>query len=71
MERAAERDERFIVDRRGEPKIVIMSVRDFIETIAPAPDVLKAIWSESRRKGTSKLGLREIDAEIAAYRRKQ
>ncbi|MBX3280448.1 MAG: type II toxin-antitoxin system Phd/YefM family antitoxin [Acidobacteria bacterium] len=71
MERAAENDERFIVDRRGEPKVVIMSVRDFVDTVAPAPDVLKAIWSESRRKGTDKLSMREIDAEVAAYRRKQ
>lgn len=71
MERAAERDERFIVDRRGEPKVVIMSVRDFIETVAPAPEVLKTIWSDSRRKGTDKLSTREINAEIRAHRRKR
>ncbi len=59
------------MDRRGEPQVVIMGITDFIKTIAPAPDILKAIWAESKRKGTNKLTLREINAEIAGYRRDQ
>ena len=35
MNRAVENNERFVVDRRGEPTVVIMSVEDFIKTIAP------------------------------------
>ncbi len=31
MNRAIENHERFIVDRRGEPAVVIMSVEDFIQ----------------------------------------
>jgi len=71
MARATEQDERFIVDRRGEPKVVIMSIRDFIETVAPAPGALKTAWSNSRRKRVNKLSMREIDSEIAAYRRQR
>jgi len=71
MRRAKENNERFVVDRRGEPQVIIMSVDDFIRTIAPPPDVLKEIWAESKRKGLNKLTMREINAEIAAYRREK
>jgi hypothetical protein len=71
MRRAIENGERFVVDRRGEPQVVIMGIEDFIKTIAPEPVVLRAIRSDARRKGTSKLSMRQIEAEIAAYRREQ
>jgi hypothetical protein len=44
-------------------------VKDHLDTVAPAPDWLKKIWAESKRKGTNKLSMRQIDAEIAAVRR--
>jgi prevent-host-death family protein len=69
MKRATENDERFLVDKRGEPTVIIMSVKDYVETIAPTPQILKRIGEASKRKGTDKLSMREIDAEIAAARR--
>ncbi|MBI4455099.1 MAG: type II toxin-antitoxin system Phd/YefM family antitoxin [Acidobacteria bacterium] len=69
MRRAKQKDERFVVDRRGEPQVVIMSINDFIKTIAPPPEWLKAIWAESKRKGTDKLTMRQINAEIKATRK--
>lgn len=71
MRRAKENNERFVVDRNGEPQVIIMSVNDFIRTIAPPPEVLEEIWAESKRKGLNKLTMREINAEIAAYRREK
>ena len=71
MKRATENDERFIVDKRGQPQVIIMSVNDYIKTIAPPPKVLQEIWADSKRKGTDKLTMREINAEIAAYRREK
>lgn len=71
MRRAIENEERFVVDRRGEPQVVIMGIEDFIKTIAPEPAVLRAIRSDARRRGTNKLSMRQIEAEIAAYRREQ
>jgi hypothetical protein len=38
MDLATKNNERFIVDRGGEPAVVIMSVQDFIRTAAPSPD---------------------------------
>lgn len=69
LRRVSQKNERFIVDRRGDPQAIIMSLRDYINTMAPPPEWLKEIWAESKRKGLDKLTMREIDAEIAAYRR--
>ena len=69
--RASRGKERFVVDRRGEPAVVIMGVRDYVETIAPAPAWLKAIRAEAKRKGLNKLNMRQIDAEIIADRKQE
>lgn len=37
--------------------------------IPPAPPALATIWAEARRKGTDKLTMRQIDAEIRKARR--
>jgi prevent-host-death family protein len=71
MRRARAKNERFIVDRRGEPQIVIMGIKDFIRTIAPEKKVLAAIRADARKKGTNKLTLRDINREIRAARREQ
>src|SRR2546428_5646706 len=71
MDFATKNDERFIVDRRGEPAVVIMSVRDFIRTTAPPPDWLQKAWSGAKRRGLDSLTRADIDAEIAAHRRKK
>jgi prevent-host-death family protein len=71
MQRAIHKNERFLVDRRGQPAVIIMSVRDYIDTIAPTPDWLREIGAEARRKGLNKLSMRRINAEIAAARRER
>ena len=71
LKRAGEGDERFLVDRRGEPSVIIMSIKDYIKNIAPAPDVYKATRREAKRKKTSSLSMLEIDREIAEVRRSQ
>ena len=68
LKRAGEGGERFLVDRRGEPSVVIMSVKEYLKIIAPASDLFKAIRAESKRKGTHLLSMHQIDREIAAVR---
>jgi prevent-host-death family protein len=68
MDRAVEHNERFVVERRGEPAVVIMSVQDFIRTAAPAPDWLQKAWSGAKRRGLDKLTPEDINAEITAHR---
>jgi hypothetical protein len=48
-----------------------MSIRDYIWNIAPAPAELKALRDDAKRKGTSSMSMREIDREIASYRREK
>jgi prevent-host-death family protein len=71
MRRARLEQTRFVVDRRGEPQVVIMGIKDFINTIAPEKKVLAAIRTESRKKGKDKLSQREIEREIRSYRRER
>ncbi len=68
IERVKNSQERFVVDRRGEPQAVIMGIEDFIRTIAPAPEVITAIRKEAQKQGRNKLTLRDINAEIRTYR---
>lgn len=71
MDRAVANNERFVVERRGEPAVVIMSVQDFVRTAAPPPDWLEKAWSGSKKRGLDKLSPADIDAEISAYRREK
>ncbi len=71
MDRVVEYNERFVVERRGEPAVVIMSVRDFIRTAAPPLDWLEKAWRGAKRRGLDKLTSADIDAEAAAYRREK
>ena len=63
LRRATRNNERFVVDRRGEPSIVIMSIKDYVDTMAPAPRWLKDIQASSRRRGTNRLTMKQIDAD--------
>lgn len=60
---------RYIVGKRGEPQAVIMGIQDFINTIAPEPEFLTLLGKASQKRGTDKLTMDEINAEIAAVRR--
>ena len=71
LKRINQKNERFVVDRRGQPQAVIMSINDYIDTFAPTPDWLKAIGAEAKKKGLNKLTMRQIDAEIAATRKER
>ena len=72
MRRASgKKRERFIVDKRGEPTVVIMGVEDFLKTIAPEPEVLASIRADAKKNKTGELSMQSIDREIAAYRKER
>jgi len=71
MDRAVENNERFIVERRGEPAVVIMSIQDFIRTAAPPPDWFEKAWNGAKKRGLDKLSQTDVDAEISAHRREK
>jgi prevent-host-death family protein len=71
MNRAVENNDRFLVERNGEPAVLILSVTDYVKTFAPPPDWLEESWDSAKRQGLDKLTTKEIDAEIAASRRER
>src|SRR5437867_10355781 len=64
-------DERrsLVIEKRGTPRAILLSIRDYVRLAAPEPEVLRAIGEESRRKGTASLSSRRIDRIIKAARR--
>jgi len=57
-----------VIEKRGTPKAVLLSIRDYIKLAAPEPEVLRVIGEESERNGTSTLTSRQIDRIIKASR---
>jgi prevent-host-death family protein len=57
-----------VIEKRGTPRAILLSIRDYVKLAAPEPEVLRAIGEESKRKGTKKLTPRQIDRLIKEYR---
>jgi PHD/YefM family antitoxin component YafN of YafNO toxin-antitoxin module len=66
-------DERrsLVIEKRGTPRAVLLSIRDYVRLAAPEPEVLGIIGEESGARGTDKLSSRQIDKIIAATRSKR
>ena len=64
-----ERDGRgLVIEKRGTPRAILLSIRDYVRLAAPEPEVLRAIGEESWRKGKASLSSRQIDRAIKATR---
>ena len=63
-------DERrsLVIEKRGTPRAVLLSIRDYVKLAAPEPEVLRVIGEESERKGKSRLTSRQIEQVIKASR---
>jgi prevent-host-death family protein len=63
-------DERrsLVIEKRGTPRAVLLSIRQYVRLAAPEPEVLKAIGEDSKRKGTDALTSRQIDQLIKKAR---
>ena len=67
--RRVEEDRRsLVIEKRGTPRAVLLSIRDYVRLAAPEPEVLKVIGEESQRKGTNRLTSRQIDRVIQTAR---
>jgi prevent-host-death family protein len=60
-----------VIEKRGTPRAVLLSIRDYVRLAAPEPEVLKIIGEESKAKGTDKLSSKRIDRIIRATRAKK
>jgi prevent-host-death family protein len=69
MEEAEKGKTRFLVSRRGKPKVVILGVRDYLKNVIKQPEILTTIQLSAQKAGLDKMSDKEIESEIADYRR--
>jgi prevent-host-death family protein len=68
LRRVDEERRSLVIAKRGTPKAVLLSLRDYVRLAAPEPEVLRLIGDESLTKGTAALSARQIDRVIKATR---
>src|SRR4051812_25542933 len=68
LRRVAEERRSLLIEKRGAPAAVLLSIQDYLKLAAPEPEVLRLIGEESQRKSTSKLTSGEINKVIKATR---
>ena len=57
-----------VIEKRGTPRAILLSIRAYVRLAAPEPAVLRVIGEASRRKGTDKLTARQIERVIKTAR---
>ncbi|HEY2390310.1 MAG TPA: type II toxin-antitoxin system Phd/YefM family antitoxin [Candidatus Angelobacter sp.] len=60
-----------VIEKRGTPRAVLVSIQNYVRLAAPEPEVLRAIGEESIQRATSTLSSRRIDQIIRTARKKK
>jgi prevent-host-death family protein len=68
LDRVADERGSLVIEKRGTPKAVLLSIRDYVKLATPEPEVLRIIGEESKRNGTNTLTSRQVDQVIKATR---
>jgi prevent-host-death family protein len=71
LRRLEEERQSLVIEKRGVPKAVLLSIQDYVRLAAPEPEVLRVLGEHSKRVGTDRLSSREIDRIIKTARRKK
>ena len=74
LERVDQEQRSLVIEKRGTPKAVLLSIRDYVKLAAPEPEVLRVIGEVSKQNGTDKMTSRQIDdliKEARAEKRKK
>jgi len=58
-----------VIEKRGRPRAVLLSLRDYVRLAVPEPEVLRIIGMESKSKGTNRLTTAQIDQIVKAARK--
>ncbi len=60
-----------VIEKRGTPRAVLVSIQNYVRLAAPEAEVLRAIGEESIQKATHTLSSKRIDQIIKAARKKK
>ena len=69
LRRVEDEGRSLVIEQRGSPRAVLLSLRDYVRLAGPEPEVLRTIGLESKQKGTNRLGSKEIDRIIKSVRK--
>jgi prevent-host-death family protein len=69
LSRVEDEGRSLVIKKRGSPRAVLLSIRDYVRLALPEPEVLRIIGKESKQKGTNKLSSGQIDQIVKAARR--
>jgi prevent-host-death family protein len=70
LRRVEEERRSLVIEKRGTPRAVLISIRDYVRLAAPEPEVLRIIGEESNAKGTHKLTSQQINEIVRSARAK-
>ena len=68
LRRVEDEGRSLVIEKRGSPRAVLLSIKNYVRLSAPEPEVLRIIGKESKRKGTSRLSSRQIEQIVRAAR---
>jgi prevent-host-death family protein len=68
LRRVEDEGRSLVIEKRGSPRAVLLSIRDYVRLALPEPEVLRAIGIESKQKGTNQLSSAAIEKAIKAAR---
>jgi prevent-host-death family protein len=71
LRRVEDESRSLVIEKRGTPRAVLLSIRDYVRLAAPEPEVLRIIGEESKAKGTDNLSSQQIDRIIRSTRAKK
>jgi prevent-host-death family protein len=67
LRREADERRSLVIEKRGTPKAVLLSIRDDLRLAAPEPEEFRLIGEESRRKGTNIVTPHEFISIVAPH----
>jgi len=69
LRRVEDEGRSIVIEKRGSPRAVLLSIKDYVRLAVPEPEVLRIIGQESRQKGTNRLSTKQIDGIVKAARK--
>jgi prevent-host-death family protein len=69
LRRVEDEGQSLVIEKRGRPRAVLLSIRDYVRLAAPEPEILRVIGEKSVQEGTNKLTSRQVDHIVKAARR--
>ena len=71
LQRVEDQRRSLVIEKRGVPRAILLSISDYVRLAAPEPEVLTIIGEESKAKETDALTSQEIESIIRAARNKK